>query len=673
MSPKRLLSLSVLLFLAASTGAPYAHAAQADRLEVAELTETSAELLLSEGQPGGFARLDRSSLRATVDGAPVEVAVENAAAQGAGRSVVLLLDVSGSMAGERIRAATAAAHDFVDQVPPDVQVGLTTFGADVKVLVPPGKDRAAVQRALAAVRAAGRTRLHDALAATAGLPGTGGGLLLLSDGADDGSTTTREQAVQAVVRDGLQLTALDLQGDATTRAALQPLVSAAGGSLVPATSAAAISAMLRQEAQRLQSQLRLSFALPFSLTGRTATAEVVATAADRRVHARVTLGAGAEPGRIAAGSAAGNAASVSGSSAGGGSSTDGSEALALIGSAPGTGAPLEGDAARPTRNRPVVLWAMATTFSALGLFAAVGFGFGFGGRDGRRSVALLAQYTVNRAGSIGAPALLERSVVAQRALRGASDMLRRRGREDALLQLLQAAGSRLQPSEWLLTRAGCAVAGVAVLGLVAGWPGAFLGLLLGLLAPKAWLKRRAKSRRTAFADGLPDALALVVGGLSSGYSFAQALDTVVREGAEPIASEIGRALAESRLGVPLEQCLEATADRMESEDLRWVVMAVTVQREVGGSLAEVLHTVFETMRDRARIRREILTLSAEGRVSAAMLVGLPIFMACYQLLFRRDYMRPMYTEPAGFVMLAIVAVALTLGTLWTRSLVKVDV
>ena len=119
----------------------------------------------------------------------------------------------------------------------------------------------------------------------------------------------------------------------------------------------------------------------------------------------------------------------------------------------------------------------------------------------------------------------------------------------------------------------------------------------------------------------------------------QAVDTVVREGNEPMAGELRRALVEQRLGVNIEDALDGVAQRMGSEDFGWVVMAIRIQREVGGNLAEILHTVSETLREREFLRRQVKTLSAEGRLSAWILGALPVGMFLYMLVANRDYVR----------------------------------
>ena len=112
---------------------------------------------------------------------------------------------------------------------------------------------------------------------------------------------------------------------------------------------------------------------------------------------------------------------------------------------------------------------------------------------------------------------------------------------------------------------------------------------------------------------------------------------------------------------------------MGSEDFGWVVMAIRIQREVGGNLAEILHTVSETLREREFLRRQVKTLSAEGRLSAWILGALPVGMFLYMLVANRDYVRPLYTEPLGWAMLGAALFLLTLGVWFMSKLVKVEV
>jgi tight adherence protein B len=131
---------------------------------------------------------------------------------------------------------------------------------------------------------------------------------------------------------------------------------------------------------------------------------------------------------------------------------------------------------------------------------------------------------------------------------------------------------------------------------------------------------------------LPDTLQLLAGTLKAGYGVLQAIDTVVKEVEDPTSTEFQRALTEARLGLPLEDSLGDMAERIDSDDFRWVVVAMNIQRQVGGNLAELLETVAATLRGREQVRRQISALSAEGRLSAIILIALPFVILGFLLM-----------------------------------------
>ena len=165
---------------------------------------------------------------------------------------------------------------------------------------------------------------------------------------------------------------------------------------------------------------------------------------------------------------------------------------------------------------------------------------------------------------------------------------------------------------------------------VAGW--------LGGAAWLAWMYLGFKQSRRlkAFNAQLAGTLQLMAGSLQAGLSFAQGMDTIVREGAEPVAGEFRRALVETRLGVTIEDALDGIADRMTSDDFRWTVMAIRIQREVGGNLAELMLSVAATLRERDYLRRQVKSLSAEGRFSAYILLALPPRVMLYEYMTNRS-------------------------------------
>jgi len=245
--------------------------------------------------------------------------------------------------------------------------------------------------------------------------------------------------------------------------------------------------------------------------------------------------------------------------------------------------------------------------------------------------------------------------------------------ETRISQRLAGAGSALTASEWLLLHAGIAV-GYALVGFVLSGPGlAVLGLLLGTVVPWVYLRFRHSRRLNKFNAQLAETLGLMAGGLQAGLSLPQAIDSVVREGAEPMAGELRRALIEQRLGVDITDALEGVGQRMDSEDFDWIVMAIRIQREVGGNLAEILHTVSDTLREREFLRRQVKALSAEGRLSGYILTGLPPLIGLYMMMVNPDYIALLYTTLPGFVLLAIAAFLLGLGSFAMSKLAKVEV
>lgn len=250
-----------------------------------------------------------------------------------------------------------------------------------------------------------------------------------------------------------------------------------------------------------------------------------------------------------------------------------------------------------------------------------------------------------------------------------------RGLEDRIRHRLEGAGSHLESAEWLLLHTAVFVL-TGLVGLLLGTGNVVLFVLflvVGAVGPWLYLGVRRGRRRKAFSAAVPETLQLMSGSLSAGLSLAQSAETVTREGADPVAAEFRRALVETRLGVPLEDALEGVADRFDSADLAWAVMAIRIQRQVGGNLAELLDTVAETMREREYVRRQVAALSAEGRLSAWVLGSLPVAFLAYLLLVNREYVMPLFEDPRGIVLIGGAALWLAVGAFWMSRLVRVEV
>jgi len=172
---------------------------------------------------------------------------------------------------------------------------------------------------------------------------------------------------------------------------------------------------------------------------------------------------------------------------------------------------------------------------------------------------------------------------------------------------------------------------------------------------------------------LPDVLTIMASSLRAGHSFLQALDTVAKEIDEPAATEFNRVVAEIRLGRPAEDALWGMGERIASEDFKWAVLAINIQREVGGNLAEILDTVADTIRERDKIRRDVDTLTMEGRLSAYVLLALPFAIAGYMTLVNPEYIGLLFTTGIGLVLLVVAGALMVGGYIWMRKVIKIDV
>jgi tight adherence protein B len=269
----------------------------------------------------------------------------------------------------------------------------------------------------------------------------------------------------------------------------------------------------------------------------------------------------------------------------------------------------------------------------------------------------------------------EESVVESAKTAAAKMLKRNRGLESKIAQRLEGAGSSWRPAEWLLFHAAIFIV-ACVLGLLVGGGNLVLGLIfmaIGAIGPWFYLGFRFRRRKKKFERFLPDTLQLMSGSLAAGLSLAQSVDTIVKDGTEPVASEFRKVLIETRLGLSLETALQGVADRFGSEDFDWVVMAINIQRQVGGNLAELLNTVAGTIREREYMRRQVAALAAEGKLSAMVLGGLPPLFLVYLMLANHDYVWVLFTRAMGIAMLCGGAVILSVGVFWMSRIIKVEV
>lgn len=610
-----------------------AHAADEITIDhVATAGGTVSVLLSVDGLPAG-ATPQPESVAVTVDGESVRANATTVEAGEIERTTILVIDASNSMRGGRLASAQAAAKAFLAAAPADVEVGLVTFAGTVQEAVSPTTDHDTVAAAVDAIELSRQTGVYDAMIQAINLAGSEGArsLLVLSDGADTNSIASHVDVATAAEQAGVIVDVVSLDRSPPGEATLKKIAAASGGKVI-GTDAAALSEVFTAQADALASQLLVEFPPP-DTSNEEASLEVSlkASGVTYADAAFVMLERTFDSPRVV-----------------------------------DVGDPLVGP-------RAMLLGAMALGVGLAGILALALAGGRSPSAPERRLGAYFGRVQGSAGGTTGGAQHLASPAKIKNTALGMSEKIVKGDFEAKISQRLSGAGSKLTAAEWLLIHAGTSVA-FGFVGLIFAGGFGLIGLLfVGAVFPWLYLKLRHSRRLAAFNAQLAETLGLMAGGLQAGLSLPQAVDTVVREGHEPMAGELKRVLIEQRLGIDIEEALEGVGSRMESEDFAWVVMAIRIQREVGGNLAEILNTVADTLREREYLRRQVKSLAAEGRLSGYILGGLPPLIFIYMLMSNPTYVEPLYTTFAGYVLLGAACGLLGLGGWMMSKIAKVEV
>jgi tight adherence protein B len=530
---------------------------------------------------------------------PIDVAAAEVAADDV--EVILAIDASGSML-RAIDAAKTAANEFVASMPAEVRIGVETFADTVTVLTPPTTDRALLTAQIDSIEASGDTALYDVVV-TATQHFTPAAehkvLVLLSDGKDEGSLATLEDAITAI--QGVHVEAISL---ATAETDLESLTAL--GPVTSAEDAAGVSAAFARVASLLAEVIE-PIAVPSSTDGATTSAPATSVVA-------------ATP-------------------------TVATTATSLPAAAVTT--------ATEASDTSVWLW-----LGAAGLFCGLFV----------LTLLVWPRERVSKA-RLGIDTPRNVSEIGTRTVSAVEEALERHGKRADLGNALAVADISIKPAEFVaVVGVTAVVAGLAGLALV----GPLMGLLVAgsiLVAVRFYVRRTKAKRQEAFAEQLPDVLQLVTTALRSGYGITQALESVSEDAEQPARGEFARVLVEVRLGRDLSDAMRALARRMENIDLEWVVSAIDINRETGGNLSEVLQRVSETIRERARLARQVRTLTAEGRLSTWILVAFPFVMLLWQWRASPDNF-DLLTYGGGLVLLVIAGILMVIGSVWVHKIVN---
>jgi tight adherence protein B len=269
---------------------------------------------------------------------------------------------------------------------------------------------------------------------------------------------------------------------------------------------------------------------------------------------------------------------------------------------------------------------------------------------------------------------LARTALVQRAVELTEQVAQDRGVLVKVEHALERANLPLRAGEALFFYVVVVVVLTVLTLIVTG--NLIIGLIVGIFAamiPAATVNFLASRRRKQFMALLPDTLSLLSGTLRAGYSLMQGVEAVSQEVAEPMGQELRRVVTEARLGRPLEEALDGVSARMASPDFAWAVMAIRIQREVGGNLAELLLTVADTMVQRERLRRDVQALTAEGRVSAMVLGILPIGLGAVMFVMNPDYAGKLLNDGLGNILLGLAVVSMLVGFVWMKKIIDIEI
>ena len=270
-------------------------------------------------------------------------------------------------------------------------------------------------------------------------------------------------------------------------------------------------------------------------------------------------------------------------------------------------------------------------------------------------------------------AITEKSALVESTVGLAGRMVSQLDTRGSLATSLERAQIPMRPGEYVVFTICAAVVFAALLVAITEQPMfAVLGVGGAVLTAFAAPNFRIARRRKAFEEQLPDALSLIAGSLSAGHTFLRSIQMMCEESEPPLSEEFRRVVNETQLGDPLVDALERMAHRLDIKDLLWVVQAIRIQQTVGGKLADLLHTLADFIRAREEIRREVRVLTAEGRISAWILGGLPVFLLLAIQTTAPDYMAPMF-EGWGIAVLGATAASVAVGVGVILRMVKIDV
>ena len=565
--------------------------------------------------------------------------------------VALVIDTSGSMDEDgRLDSAKAAAISFVEQKEPEDFVALVTFSDEATIVSNFVSNADTLIEAIDALVPQGATAMFDGVVLAtdvfrdAGIGDQGRrSMIVLTDGEDQGSVNGVNEAISAVQREDVRTFGVAIESGEFEPVDLEAIATEGGGFFLPTADPEELSSIYGQ----IQRELNRAIVIRFRSTVQDPTA----------VEFGVRYGS--------------LQASTQQNVPGFATTTT-------------TVAPTTTIYQLASVEPQIVTYDLPLELDAILLLATLGIGgavalmvfilIGSGNDSASRFGKRLAAY--GRRGGLAEEkrSFLERVPLLNRFTAAAEEQVRKRGLLGAVNATLEQANLPLSAGEAIAAGIGLSAVGGLIAGVLTASPlTALMVFTVATLLVFGTINYLGSREKKRFENQLPDTLTLLSTSLRAGYSLLQAIEAVAQEAPDPTAREFGRAIAEARLGRQVTDALGGITTRTQSKDFEWAVMAIDIQREVGGNLAEVLQTVADTMMARNRLRGEIMALTAEGRISAIVLGGLPFAIGGFLFASNPDYLRPLFESPSGLIAIGVGLTLMAMGMLWLRKIVNIEV
>jgi tight adherence protein B len=567
----------------------------------------------------------------TEDGqTPAGLSAENL---GRAKAVMLVLDRSRSMRGQPLADAVAAARSFIDAKPSADRIAITTFATRAVALT--GFTTATINADTAlrtiSVDPVEGTTLWDAIVlsanALAGEDLPARVIILVTDGNETMSEASLADATRAAKDAGVAVYPIAIESPLFTPAPLKQLAEETGGTYYGAASSEALAQIYASIAEELKRTWQITY-VTAARPGDHLTVEA-STPGDKPVEAPLVI--------------------------------------------PGFSPPA--DNAKPSPLLPEHVlessWGALVLGGAVGLLVLLAGLFAFAAKKGAWLSHRLDPHVGPTEAEVRRPDGRERLALASGLFRATERTFGHLRRWQRIGNMIERADLPIRTVEFVYLMGGSALF-AGLIAAVAGLPSLIILAVLGVGAVIPYLVVYVKARRRlrAFENQLPDLLVTMAASLKAGHSFRQGLQAVVEEDQDPASKEFKRVLAETRLGRPMDAALTEMARRLGSSDFEFVITAVTIQRQVGGSLAGIFDMVADTVRDRQQFKRKIRGLTAMGRMSAYTLVGLPFFVLGMVTLLNAEYMAPLYDSHTGHMLLIVMLVMMAFGSLILKKIVS---